>query len=212
MTRLIFVRHCETINNVKSIISSNAPGPGLTDVGWQQARQLAVTMADVVLDGVYTSPLLRARQTAASITTRSRMAPIIRGELRECGVGDLEGRSDQLAFARYHEVWDQWFHHTALDLPLGPNGENGNEALARLRSVVQDVSTEHPGGTVALVSHGAILHFGLALMSRNLVACRPHEWPLPNAGTIIAESDGNDLTCVDWCGQVGQPNPHEPLG
>jgi broad specificity phosphatase PhoE len=201
MTRLILVRHCETINNVKCIISSAAPGPGITHTGSQQAIHLAESLAGTVLDAVYTSPLLRGLQTAEAISASSGQTPIVRAALRECGVGTLEGRGDEEAFARYHDVWDRWFYGEALDRSLGPHGENGFEALARLKDVVREVTAAHPDGTVVLVSHGGLLHFGLTLLCKDLDPDWTRSRTLPNAGMIIAEGDSIDLTCVEWCGE-----------
>jgi broad specificity phosphatase PhoE len=106
MTRMIFVRHGETVHNAGLVITSASPGAPLNDRGVRQVKELAVTLAGTGVEAVYTSPLLRARQTAAIIGEACGLEPVVRDELRECSVGELEGRSDPAAFERLDSTWD----------------------------------------------------------------------------------------------------------
>lgn len=200
MTRLIFVRHGETSYNVRAVISSVAPGPSINANGREQARRLAATLAATAVDGVYASPLLRARQTAEILAERWSLVPVIVSQLRECGVGALEGRSDGAAFTRYHDAWDRWLVGRALDYRLGPRGETGHAALARMRIAIDTACAAHRDGTVVLVSHGGILHFALSMLLTNVSPVWTRSLPIPNAGTVVATRRVGGLHCESWCG------------
>lgn len=202
MTRLVFIRHGETSHNVRSVISSAAPGPGINANGREQARRLAAALAASVVDGVYASPLQRARQTAEVLAEPWGLVPVVVSELRECGVGALEGRSDAAAFTRYHDVWDRWLAGRALDYPLGPGGETGHAALIRMEAAIETACAAHREGTVVLVSHVGILHFTLSRLLTNVSPAWTSCYPIPNAGAVVAVRGLGDLRCENWCGAV----------
>lgn len=66
MTTIYIARHGQNEDNVRGILNGHRNLP-LTDLGRQQARQLARHIKDreLVFDAVYASPLGRAFETAA---------------------------------------------------------------------------------------------------------------------------------------------------
>jgi len=106
--RLYFVRHGQSEANVQSVISNRDLPHPLTELGRQQAMQLAQAMAAVPVTRIYSSPLLRARQTA-EILSAALGAPIeITDALREFDCGIAEGRSDDEAWSLSRRVMDDW--------------------------------------------------------------------------------------------------------
>lgn len=69
----------------------------LGEKGRMQAQALARALSSVRLDAVYTSPLLRARQTAQALTD----APIVLDELTELDGGEWDGLPFSEIRARY---------------------------------------------------------------------------------------------------------------
>lgn len=59
------------------------PGPPLSEIGWMQARQAARAVRRYAPQAVYTSPLVRAQQTAACIAERLVQSVRPDGALRE---------------------------------------------------------------------------------------------------------------------------------
>jgi broad specificity phosphatase PhoE len=202
MTRLIFVRHGETLHNVHAVISSSAPGPGITPNGREQAQRLGMALVATPVNGLYTSPLRRARQTAEILAKQWGLVPVVVPELRECGVGGLEGRSDAAAFTRYHDAWDRWLVGRALDYALGPGGETGHAAMARMRTAIEGAHAAHSEGTAILVSHAGILQFALSGLLTNVSSAWTKTLPIPNAGAVVALYDVDGLRCEIWCGAV----------
>lgn len=72
-TRLILVRHGESEANLQGIISNRTLPHSLTPKGRQQALALAAQLQGLDVSCIYTSPILRARETAGLL---SRNGPI----------------------------------------------------------------------------------------------------------------------------------------
>src|SRR5436309_2356122 len=69
------------------------PGIGLTDRGREQAKALAVRLADVPFAGLYTSPLQRCVETAEAIAAgRKRPGVVTEEGLGELHAGRWEGQ------------------------------------------------------------------------------------------------------------------------
>jgi 2,3-bisphosphoglycerate-dependent phosphoglycerate mutase len=106
--RLYFVRHGESQANTLKIISNRGRQHGLTEHGRQQAIALAARLQSVSPSHIFSSPLLRAVQTA-EIFSEILSAPLqITDALREYDCGILEGRSDPASWQRHRQLRDTW--------------------------------------------------------------------------------------------------------
>src|SRR5258708_39840760 len=90
-TRFVLVRHGEASGNreMRYLGATDAP---LTERGQAQARQLASALALYRPAALYTSPLLRARQTAEAVAAVLGLAVVAAPRPRE---GDLGAWEDQ---------------------------------------------------------------------------------------------------------------------
>jgi broad specificity phosphatase PhoE len=211
MSRMIFVRHGETEQNAKMVITSGAPGGPLNERGAAQAHALAATLVAGEVSAVYASPLVRARQTAEILAAAAGVPVELRQELAECSVGDLEGRSDAQAFARFDSTADRWFHAADLDYPLGPRGETARSAAARVATLLAELTAGHAGETVMIVSHQTLLQIALTCLCANLPASFGHRRWIPNAGTVVTELHGPELHGPELHGpELHGPELHGP--
>ena len=108
-----FTRHGETEWNVKKKIQGTTDIP-LDEKGIQQAKRLAETLlekqrdGELHLDRVYTSPQLRAAETARFSAEALGIDCIRLWDLREMDLGDWEGRN-----------WDEIRETEASGIPTG---------------------------------------------------------------------------------------------
>jgi probable phosphoglycerate mutase len=101
------------------------------------------------VDAIYSSPLERARQTAAPIAAACALKVRIERGLLECDFGTWTGRELKELVKR-----PEWAE--VQRSPSGfrfPEGESLQEMQTRVLECVQDLRTRHPGGTVVAVSH-----------------------------------------------------------
>src|SRR2546423_7117488 len=90
-TLVLFVRHGQTPSTGQRL-PGRAPGLHLSDSGREQATAVATRVGELKrLDAVYTSPLERARETAAPIATARELKPAVDRGLLECDFGERTG-------------------------------------------------------------------------------------------------------------------------
>jgi probable phosphoglycerate mutase len=117
----------------------------LTDEGREAARALGDRVGDRRFALVLTSPLERARETAA--LAGLGQGAQIRGDLLEWNYGEYEG----VTTAEIRETRPGWYLWT----DGAPGGESPAEVSARCDRVIEEVLRVE--GDVALVAHGHIL-------------------------------------------------------
>jgi len=130
-TEILLVRHGDAYEGLDGSLDGFMDSdPGLSPSGREQARRLAERLGRLGVDAVYSSPLRRARETAAAIglpvTSDERLVEVA----ADTTGGVVELQEDPAATVR------------------------------RMAAAVADAVARHPGGRVAMVGHGvAILHY-----------------------------------------------------
>ncbi|WP_416977469.1 histidine phosphatase family protein [Streptomyces sp. T028] len=202
--RLLLVRHGQTPTNVHYLLDTAVPGPGLTDLGEQQAAALVDALADEEIGAVYASTLVRTQLTAAPLAAARGLDVLVRDGIREVSAGDMEmqpGESEHAVL--YMRTVFAW---AAGDLDLRiPGGESGAEFLARYDAVVAEAATGD-ASTVALVSHGAAIRTWTAARARNIDVPFAAAHRLANTGTVILEGDpAAGWQVLTWAGATVRP-------
>lgn len=151
MTRLILVRHGETVWNAEGRIQGHTDVP-LSDRGMKQAKMVAQRLAGVHLSAVYSSDLLRARATAEIIAVRHGVAVRTTDALREAYLGEWQGLTVAEAAEQDADLVALWKSDSVAHRP--PRAERLEDVQARAVSAVQQIIRDHPNQTVAVVSHG----------------------------------------------------------
>jgi len=154
-TTVLLCRHGETDWNVEKRFQGLADIP-LNDAGREQAEQMAEAMRPRRLMAVWSSPLERASQTAAAIAGMAGAKFQKDDRLRERNLGLMQGLTSSEVRKRYPHFWSAWTN-TGTPFPPDSGVERGPEAVARIESALFDLAAAYPGGTVAVVSHGALI-------------------------------------------------------
>ncbi|GAA1213607.1 histidine phosphatase family protein [Prauserella alba] len=199
--RLYLVRHAQSEANVRKILDTALPGPPLTELGRQQARDLAARLGDEPIAAVYASHATRARQTARPLADALSMEVTLLPGVHEVSVGDLEGRGDQEALELYGKVVGQWLDGR-LDVPL-PGGETGHEVRERYVEAVRGLHARHYGSdeAVVVVSHGGAIRFGAEWLAGNVTSEIADNGLLPNTAMVRLDADaGGGWHCSEWAG------------
>src|SRR6478752_7318125 len=133
LMRLLLIRHGQTPSNVRGLLDTAVPGPGLTALGQRQAAALPDSLAGQRIDAIYASSQLRAQLTAAPLATARDLPVQIRDGLREVDAGDLEMLGDERSTRWYQRTVRRWMAGE-LDETM-PGGPSGAEVLARFDAV-----------------------------------------------------------------------------
>lgn len=176
MATILWVRHGQNVANLTHTFSHRVFDGDLTDIGRQQAEELAARLATSPagrIGQLISSPLRRARHTAQIISDRLGL-PIAYelDDLRELNVGELDGRSDPAAWETYAAVLTAW--QEGRTWARFPGGEDRGELCARLRRALATVARTSAGSASLIVAHGA-----------NLRAALPGLAGAPDPGTDI---------------------------
>ena len=179
--RLLLIRHGQTAWNVERRFLGRTDLP-LDAIGLDQAARLGRRFAGTPIAAVWTSPLARARQTAAPIGAALPEAGLV-----EMDMGELEGLSASLFAQRYPDLvvaWRDQPHAVRL-----PGGEVLADVQARgLEAVARIAATVAPGETVAVVTHQLVLA---------TVVCHHSGAPLSAFRTFMHRNTGVTTLALD---------------
>lgn len=172
---IALIRHGQTDWNQAALMQGRTDIP-LNATGRAQAREVVRELAESDWDVVVSSPLQRARETAAIIAEGLglELGPAIPG-LTEQDFGDAEG----MLVADVRERWPE------RDIPNAESdaavGERGLAALA-------EIAAAYPGRNVLAVAHGTLIRRTLAVISGH----DAHDYPrLDNVSSSHVNLDGD---------------------
>jgi broad specificity phosphatase PhoE len=156
MTVVYLIRHGSTAVNrqVPYRLQGRQIDVGLDPEGAEQARRAAAALAGCEVAAVYTSPLIRARETAAAVALPHTLEPIAVPELIEADLGRWEGLTWAEAEARDPEHY-QLFHAHPGTVPY-PDGESFLDVQRRVEPVVARLAAAHPGRGIIVVGHNVV--------------------------------------------------------
>ncbi len=157
MTTLLLVRHGETDWNRSGQIMGEQPIP-LNQNGEADAQRLADLLRSRSLRTIYSSPVLRARQTAEILASAVRLPVRVDRGLTEINVGEWVGRF-------WRELTDDLVRRNFYSNPQDsrpPGGETLREVQTRVVSFVEGamaeaLSTSGDTGPLLLVSHADVV-------------------------------------------------------
>lgn len=157
-TRIYVVRHGETAWNRDNVFRGRADVP-LNEKGEKQVDALGRRLGADRLAAVYSSPLQRARQTAAAILRYQSddggaTSLLIDADFSDPDVGLLEGLDVGQAQERYPDffrVWREEPQHCRF-----PGGDSLPDVLERSAAALNRVARSHPGESVAIATHRVI--------------------------------------------------------
>ncbi len=154
---IYLVRHGETTANKEGRYRGWSETP-LTEEGYLQGKRVAEELSKVKIQGIFSSDLSRARETAEFIAYSQGMKMQITPQLREINFGVWEGLNYQEAYLSYKKELVSWYND-----PFGnsiPEGESLSDVYWRIHSFLEslrekrDFYWETP---LVIVSHGGLL-------------------------------------------------------
>ena len=156
MDQLLLIRHGQTEWNKEGRYTGQSDIP-LTELGHQQAQQAAEKLVDLPPDVLYSSDLLRARQTAAPLSEMFSLDVSIDPRLKEINQGQWEG----MLFPDIKQKFAKEFAaQRSNPVKVGaPGGETVEQVRTRVFSALEDIITKHADSKsrVVVVSHGFVI-------------------------------------------------------
>src|SRR5207302_5636784 len=139
--------------------------PGLTPDGVRNAHELGRRLAGEPIAAIYSSPRMRAFETAAAIAAEAHLCVEMATALDEIDFGDWTGRC-------YSDLdgdpeWQEWNRHRSV--AATPGGEPMAAVQKRAMAFIAQAAARHKGRTIVMVSHCDVIRAVLcALAGRSL--------------------------------------------
>lgn len=151
-TTIFLVRHGETDWNRSGRIMGELPIP-LNPEGASQAERLASFLRSRPIGAIYSSPALRAQQTALTLASALRLSVTLDAGLTEIGVGEWEGRY-------WKDLAEDLSRRNLYAQPeetRPPGGETLREVQSRAVAAVERTRGACRSDAVVLVSHADVV-------------------------------------------------------
>lgn len=192
VTTILLARHGESDWNSSNQWQGFADRP-LTELGRQQATELARRLADTELDAVYASDLQRARDTAEIVARSKGLEVETTPDLREVDVGSWAGLTRVEAEARFPDAYARWLRGGEG----WEDGETYHELSERVLSAIQRIAGENDGGRVLVVAHGGTIRaVHAAALGLDIHTYRRIQRVEPNATLSAVCVDDGRLTAL----------------
>ena len=158
MLRLLFVRHGRTSWNAQGRVQG---GGALDALGRAQAAALGERLRDELLDAIYASPALRARQTARAVARihdikvrqRHLLQDLSYGKYAGALLADVQREQPELV-----ALWRTEPHRVRFE-----GGESLGDLRARIVRFVSDLGASHAAGAVLIATHDSPVRMALSL-------------------------------------------------
>ncbi len=155
ITRVVLLRHGESEKNLKNISDRSPNAYPLTRQGRAQAKEAARQIhAMGEVDAVFSSPVLRAKETARCIADAFQKKVEVHEELMEVDSGEWDGRRDDepkvLAERKARQTLSPEAYYRSK---RGTTGESWEEVETRMKKGFDALLAKHAGGSIVLVSH-----------------------------------------------------------
>lgn len=161
-TTVWLVRHGH-VHNPKKIIYGRLPRFRLSARGLEEARAAGRMLSTMAIGAAYSSPLLRARQTAREILAFHPQLALRQSPLLNEVFTVFEGQPGTVGERRGDDYYTG----------VGPPYEQPADIVRRVRAFLENVRRRHSGRNVVAVTHGDVVIFtmlwarGLALSPGN---------------------------------------------
>jgi len=153
VTKIYLVRHGQTAWNKEEIFRGRTDVP-LDETGFREAQLVAGYFRGKEIHAIYSSPLLRAFQTAQEISKVCDLGVTPLEGIVDMSFGGWEGRSLQEVREKDQERYRQWReepHRVKV-----PGGETLDEVRVRSMATLEKMIESHSGKTLVVVSHRVI--------------------------------------------------------
>jgi broad specificity phosphatase PhoE len=148
---ILLVRHGTTTFNETDHLQGQIDNP-LNQKGNNEAARLAARLQRENLDAIFSSPLLRAIETATIINRFHDLPLTLVPEFGEINLGQWEGLNYSKVRAQFPEIHQRWISDP--DFPV-PGGESFSTVCARTRTGLERI-LQDSGKHILITGHASV--------------------------------------------------------
>jgi probable phosphoglycerate mutase len=183
----IFLRHGEADNNVNRILVGRHIESHLTENGRQQVRDTANYLKEIVVDKVFVSPVIRARETAEIVCDVINLDYEIDERLYEIELGKLVGMNYEDIIEKHGNLFLKFY--SGDEQMLDNYGvESFTSVKMRIKHLLDEAIERYPDKNIIFVTHLDPIKAAISL----LLDLKPealYQWHIRNAALTILKHE-----------------------
>lgn len=187
MPLAIFMRHGEADNNVNRILVGRHIESHLTEIGRQQVRDTANYLKEILVDKVFVSPVIRARETAEIVCDVINMDYEIDERLYEIELGKLVGMNYEDILEKHGNLFLKFYSED--EQMLDDYGvESFTSVKMRIKHLLDEAMERYPDKNIIFVTHLDPIKAAISL----LLDLKPEalfQWHIRNAALTILKHE-----------------------
>jgi broad specificity phosphatase PhoE len=161
-TRLFLCRHGEVEEKYHKVFGGSRIDMDLSENGHAQAGKLDAYLARHTFDGLYVSPMIRARKTMRPIQKTCGQEPIVMSGLREVDFGDWTGHRWTEVLEKFQVSAFAWLD--VMETTGFPNGDSLKTLRGRVEPCLWEILENHRGKSACIVCHGGVVRMALSIL------------------------------------------------
>ncbi|EQA46130.1 histidine phosphatase superfamily (branch 1) [Leptospira broomii serovar Hurstbridge str. 5399] len=177
---LYIFRHAETDWNAEGRLQGQLNTP-ISVTGQNQIKSISDKLKDREIDILYSSDLLRARQTVSPLASELMIPLFFDSRLREVNLGEAQGMLISEIDAKFGEdTWTNWKSLEAKWEAVNfPNGERKKDVDLRILSFLRNLFNTQNRNRIAICTHGYWIYRMFHLLEsrsvENILNCEIYE-------------------------------------
>ncbi len=181
----LFIRHGESDINVRGILSDSTENNNLTEKGIKQVKRTGEQLKSLKFDGIVSSPVRRAYETAKIISNHVNLDIIKDDRLREINLGKANGHN-------INEFIEELYpnSHITGKIRKELEMEGWDHLISRVESCMNDYQ-----GKYIFVSHSDPIRAAIA-HTLNMGEGDTYGITLKNASITCIDAARNKLLCI----------------
>ena len=187
MPLAIFMRHGEADNNVNRILVGRHIESHLTEIGRQQVRDTANYLKEILVDKVFVSPVIRARETAEIVCDVNNLDYEIDERLYEIELGKLVGMNYEDIIEKHGNLFLKFY--SGDEQMLDDYGvESFTSVKMRIKHLLDEAIERYPDKNIIFVTHLDPIKAAISL----LLDLKPealYQWHIRNAALTILKHE-----------------------
>lgn len=190
MGKIYLIRHGQTDSNAGKSFQGRIDNP-LNKVGLREAELMAEYMSQLPLNAIYSSSLLRARQTAEALSKRCNLPYKPMDLLQEASFGEWEGVSFKELWEKYPQEMELFMTKPGEFTP--PGGLSFLDSQRRWKEAIKLILEEQgQDKNIAIVAHGGMIR---------VILCTLLDCPL-NSLWKFTVHNVSVSTVINWDGNM----------
>jgi broad specificity phosphatase PhoE len=189
---IYIVRHGQSEANVAKLHGLNTK---LSPKGQEQAKELSKKLQNIHFDAIFSSPLVRAKETVEFIAKEQKLEILTKEALREREEGIVDGKADHEVakeFGHMYEMRRQLPYEKWKTMNIAEGYESDESLMSRFITTLREIAIAYPGKTILVGSHVGIMKTFLIHLGYGTHKTLPAS-SFSNTSSIKIKTDGVDF-------------------